>query len=92
MKFKDITVNKDEVIQSLRDVGIEVLDDGDDGGVTLKEIIEARYETLAYKLCDIAEELYARETTSNCIIGNLQGISWNDLCDRGIEILTKLKE
>lgn len=41
---------------------------------------------------NIAVELDARETTSNCVVGDLINLSWVEVCDKGIEILTKLKE
>ena len=47
---------------------------------------------LAYALYDIAVELDSREFSNNCIVDRLIGLSWDELCDKGIEILTKLKE
>lgn len=47
---------------------------------------------LTYQLLEIATELDAREATNNCIIHDLQGVGWKELCDRGIEILKKLRE
>ena len=49
-------------------------------------------DKLTYELLEIATELDAREVSNNCVIAQLQGVSWLDLCDRGIEILKMLKE
>ena len=46
---------------------------------------------LTYELLEIATELESRESTNNCVIRRLIGTYWLDLCDRGIEILNKLK-
>lgn len=43
-------------------------------------------------LYNIAVELDARETSSNLVVDNFSGLSWDELCDKGIELLTKLKE
>lgn len=97
MKFKDITFTEEEVIQSLKDAGIEVftLEDAEfNDHPTLKEQIdwiENRLRMLD-DLYNIAVELDARETTSNCVVDSLTSLSWDEICDRGIEILQKLKE
>jgi hypothetical protein len=56
-----------------------------------KEWSENRLRTLDV-LYDIAVELDARERTSNCVIRELLPLSWNEVCDKGIEMLQKLKE
>lgn len=43
-------------------------------------------------LCDIVEELFAREVTANCPNTELRGLSWTDLCDVAIEMLEELKK
>ena len=97
MEFKDLEFNEEEIIQSLKDVGIEVLNPGDiefNDHPTLKEQmdwIENRLKMLD-DLYDIAVELDSREFSNNCVINRLIGLSWDELCDKGIEILTKLKE
>lgn len=97
MKLKDLEFNEEEIIQSLKDVGIEVLNPGEvsiTDHPTLKEqmdFIEARLKMLD-DLYDIAVELDSREFSNNCVIARLTGLSWDELCDKGIEILTKLKE
>lgn len=97
MKFQDLEFNEEEIIQSLKDAGIEVLNPGDVGfneHPTLKEQmdwIEARLGMLD-DLYDIAIELDSREFSNNCVVDRLIGLSWDELCDKGIEILTKLKE
>lgn len=49
-------------------------------------------DKLTYELLEIVTELDSRETSNNCVIAQLQGVSWLDLCDRGIEILKLLKD
>jgi hypothetical protein len=97
MKIKDLEFNEEEIIQSLKDVGIEVLNPGDvcfSDHPTLKEQmdwIENRLKMLD-DLYDITVELDSREFSNNCLIDRLTGLSWDELCDKGIEILTNLKE
>jgi hypothetical protein len=97
MKLKDLEFTEEEIIQSLKDVGIEVLNPGDVGfsdHPTLKEQmgwIENRLKMLD-DLYNIAVELDSREFSNNCVIAGLTGLSWDELCDKGIEILTNLKE
>ena len=45
-----------------------------------------------YKLLEIATELDARERSSNLIFDKFQTVGWKDLCQMGIDILTKLRE
>ena len=97
MKPKDLEFNEEEIIQSLKDVGIEVFNPGDvefNDHPTLKEQIdwiENRLRMLD-DLYDIVVELDSREFSNNCVVDRLIGLSWDELCDKGIEILTKLKE
>jgi hypothetical protein len=42
-------------------------------------------------LCELTEELFAREVTNNCPNSSLRGVSWNELCSEAIEILEELK-
>ena len=97
MKLKDLEFTEEEIIQSLKDVGIEVLNPGEvsvNDHPTQKEqmdFIEARLKMLD-DLYDIAVELDSREFSNNCVVDRLTGLSWDELCDKGIEILTKLKE
>lgn len=97
MKLKDLEFTEEEIIQSLKDVGIEVLNPGDvevNDHPTLKEqmdFIEARLKMLD-DLYGIAVELDSREFSNNCVISRLVDLSWDELCDKGIEILAKLKE
>ena len=97
MKFKDLEFTEEEIIQSLKDAGIEVLNPGDaefNDHPTLKEQmawIENRLKMLD-NFHDIAIELDSREFSNNCVINRFTSLSWDELCDRGIEILTKLKE
>ena len=96
MIFKDLEFNEEEIIQSLKDVGIEVLNPGDvefNDHPTLKEqmdFIEARLMMLD-DLYDIAVELDSREFSNNCVVDRLIGLSWDELCDKGIALLQELK-
>ena len=94
MKLKDLTFSEEEIVQSLLDVGFALNDDIEvSDRPTLKEqmdSIENRIRMID-DLFDIATEIDARETGCNCVIEKLQGVGWNDLCDKGIEILEKLK-
>ena len=56
-----------------------------------KEWCENRLQALD-DLYDIAVELDARERTSNCVERRFLTLSWDELCDKGIEALKKLKE
>ena len=97
MEIKDLEFNEEEIIQSLKDVGIEVLNPDDVGfndHPTLKEQmdwIENRLRMLD-DLYDIAVELDSREFSNNCRIDRFTSLSWDELCDKGIDLLTKLKE
>lgn len=97
MKFKELEFSEEEIIQSLKDAGIEVLtlEDAEfNDHPTLREQmdwIENRFRMLD-DLYNIAVELDARETTSNCVVDSLASLSWDEVCDKGIEILQKLKE
>ena len=39
----------------------------------------------------IIMELYAREVSNNCVVRELQSVSWIALCDKGIELFKQLK-
>jgi hypothetical protein len=56
----------------------------------LSEVYEHSGDKVGY-LCEITEELFARECSNNCPNTNLRDLSWNDLCDGAIEILEALK-
>ena len=43
-------------------------------------------------LCELTEELFAREISNNCPNTELRGLTWADLCDAAIEILEELKK
>lgn len=98
MKFKDLTFTEEEVIQSLKDVGIEVFTPEDaefDKYPTIKELADQWCENRLRALDDlynIAVELDARERTSNCVIRSLLPLSWDEVCDKGIEALMELKK
>ena len=42
-------------------------------------------------LCEIVEEIFARECSNNCPNAELRGLSYVDLCEAAIEILEYLK-
>lgn len=56
----------------------------------LSEVYEHSSDKVGY-LCELVEELFAREVSFNCLNTELRDLSWNDLCDGAIEILQTLK-
>ena len=96
MKFKELEFNETEIIQSLKDAGIEVFtpDDAEfNEHSTLREqldCVQAR-QNIIDELFMVATELDAREFSSNCVIPELQALSWVELCDKGITLLQKIK-
>ena len=56
----------------------------------LSQVYEHDGDRVGY-LCELTEELFARETTCNCPNCEFRGLSWDDLCDAAIEILEALK-
>ena len=93
MKFKDIKTTPEEVLQFLKDAGIEFVSPGEAGYDTLKELQEyfTHRAVLLSTIYDIAVELDAREIQNAKVVDEFQQLSWNDLCDKGIQILEKLK-
>jgi hypothetical protein len=43
------------------------------------------------KVFEIMTELHAREVSGNCVIRNLHGKGWKELCDEAIELLKEIK-
>ncbi len=101
MKFKDfikdIETTPEEVAQFLKEVGLEGFDP-EDIEVSDRPTLEEQVESIEKRFCmlddlyDIAVELDARETSNNCVVDRLQQFGWDELCDKGIEILEKLKK
>lgn len=93
MKFKDIKTTPEEVLQFLKDAGIEFVSPGEADYDTLKELQEyfTQRAVLLSTIYDIAVELDAREIQNVKVVDDFQQLSWNDLCDKGIQILEKLK-
>ena len=89
MEYKAITATEDEVVQSLIDAGFTHDQDGRTLGEQLEQI-EQRLRMID-DLYNITVELDARETSSNCVVANLQQFGWDELCDKAIGILEKLK-
>lgn len=56
----------------------------------LTEVYDNDGDRVGY-LCELAEELFAREVSNNCPNTELRGLNWNDLCDGIIEIAQALK-
>ena len=96
MIFKDLEFNEEEIIKSLKDVGIEVFTSEDaefNDYSTIKEQIdwiETRLRAIN-TLFRIVSELDAREFSNNCVVSELQALSWNEVCDQGIALLQELK-
>ncbi len=40
----------------------------------------------------IIMELYARETSNNCVVSELHNQNWDTLCDKGVELFKQLKK
>lgn len=57
----------------------------------LSQVYEHDSDKVGY-LCEIVEELFARETLCNCPNTELRNLSWVDLCDAAIEMLEELKK
>ena len=47
--------------------------------------------TIIDELWQIVEELEARDISANSIYENLHGVSWIELCDKGIKLFNALK-
>jgi hypothetical protein len=43
------------------------------------------------KIFDIMTELHAREVSGNCVVRELQGKGWNDLCDMAILLIAEIR-
>ena len=57
----------------------------------LSQVYEHHSDKVGY-LCEIVEEIFAREISNNCPNTELRGLTWTDLCDAAIEMLEGLKE
>ena len=57
----------------------------------ISEVYEHEGDQVGY-LCEITEELFAREMSNNCPNTELRGLSWINLCDMAIELLEALKK
>lgn len=57
----------------------------------LSQVYEHDSDKVGY-LCEIVEELFARETSANCPNTEFRCLSWVDLCDAAIEMLEELKK
>ncbi len=94
--IKDIETTSEEVEQFLKYIDFEGFDPADievSDHPTLEDKVEAieKKFVMLDDLYDIAVELDSRATSNSCVVDNLQQFSWNELCDKGIEILEKLK-
>lgn len=48
------------------------------------------FEEIMAELTKIIDELSARETSNNCVWAELTKYSWDELCDRAIELIKQL--
>lgn len=46
---------------------------------------------LVLELFEIADEFYAREMSNNTVYEKFHSISWEELCNKGMEILEEMK-
>ena len=56
----------------------------------LSQVYEHNGDKAGY-LCEIMEEIFARECSNNCPNTEFRGLSYVDLCEAAIEILESLK-
>lgn len=95
MKYKDITITEEEVLQSFVDAGIEFeVTNGPTLGEQMEQIEQRirMIDDLYDDLYDIALELDSRETSMTLPVDRLHQLTLSELCDKGIEILEKLKK
>ena len=96
MIFKNLEFNEEEIIQCLQDAGMDVFTPDDiefNNHPTMKEQmdwIETRLRAIN-TLFRVVGELDAREFSNNCVVPELQALSWNEVCDQGIALLQELK-
>lgn len=57
---------------------------------SLSAVYEHDSDKVGY-LCELTEELFARDCGNNCPNTDLRDLSWNDLCNGAIELLQSLK-
>lgn len=57
----------------------------------LSDVEETEEEKMISNLYDLVIEIDARCCSSNSVISNLHGVSWNGLCNQAIDILGNLK-
>ena len=57
----------------------------------LNEIYDNDGDKIGF-LCELTEELFARELSNNCPNTSLRALNWTDLCDTAIAILEDLKK
>ena len=95
--LKNIETTSEEVAQFLKAVGLEGFDPNEievSDCLTLKDQMEATEKRLVMldDLYDIGVELDSREFRGGSVVDRFQRFGWNELCDKGIEILEKLKK
>ena len=59
--------------------------------IKIKEDKEEKYEDYINELFEIATELDARNIGANSVIERFHGVGWTELCEKGIELLWKIK-
>ena len=89
MKYKEIETTEEEVIQSMVEVGIELVPGDTTLGEQLQKLLQKEDEY--YTLYMLIDELYAREKSNNSVHQDLHGTSWVDLIDMAITLLKKIK-
>ena len=57
----------------------------------MRHFINVDTEENINKVFDIVTELYAREVSGNCVVRELQGEGWNDLCDMVIRLIAEIR-
>jgi hypothetical protein len=97
MKFKDIEITPEEVLQFLQEAGLDITEIDKikfSDKPTLQEQVDWIEKRLVMldDLYDIAVELDTRENSNDYLVDRLQSYSWQELCDKGIAILKELKK
>ncbi len=56
-----------------------------------QKFIDIDIEEKINEVFEIMTELHAREVSGNCVIRNLQGKGWKELCNDAIELLKEIR-
>ena len=57
----------------------------------MNEMTTKEVDQIINKLFDIVTELDARNIGANCVIPELTGVGWTELCEMGIKLFEQIK-